>query len=48
MRDWSVPCDDCGHSGFVRATLKQIRRWVAEEKLVCTECGCIKHAYRRL
>ncbi len=47
-RVWSIPCDDCGHLGYVNATLKQIRRWVAEEKLVCTACGCIKQAFRSL
>lgn len=46
MRHWSIPCDDCGHLGYVDATLMQIKRWVAEEKLVCTACGCIKQAFR--
>lgn len=35
MRDWELPCDDCGHIGKLRATATQMRRWVAEERLSC-------------
>lgn len=48
MREWHLPCDDCGHVGNVYATLRQIKRWIADEKLVCSDCGCIKQSFRSL
>lgn len=35
MYDWRLQCD-CG-SRTVRATAKQMNRWVAEQKIVCAE-----------